>query len=166
MLLQLQQLLPRKFGVVAVRPAETMQRLFEQLLEPLERVLLTYGFAVELAAAALILTTLYLSTLVRNRELAMLRALGALPVEIFALVLLEAVVLLILGAGCGVLLAQIATAALGADLEGRFGLETRLFQFSPGELAALAAMFGLSLLAAIMPAWHAYRRDVAIALKG
>lgn len=160
-LLQVKQLLPKKFPVMAVQPAEVLQRMFEQVLEPLEKVLLLYGYAIVAVAAGSILTTFYLATLVRQRDLAVLRALGATPIEIFNLVLIEAFILLVLGGGFGILIAQFAGSLSRSDLEGRFGIVISAFQFTPAELIALASVVAFGLLAAILPAWQAYRCDVA-----
>lgn len=164
LLLQLQQLLPRKFGVMVVRPAEVLQRMFEQVLVPIERVLLSYGFAVVLASATSVLTTLYLATLVRRRELAVLRAIGATPREVFSIVMLEGAILLLLGGAAGVVLGQLASMATRGDVESRFGIDLRAFQFTPAEVAAFAVAFALGLAAALVPAWQAYSSDVASGL--
>jgi putative ABC transport system permease protein len=161
LVLQLQQLLPRKFGVMAVRPGEVLQSTFTQVLQPIERVLLLYGTAIALVAAGSILTTLYLATLARRRDLAILRAIGALPGEIFGVVLLEALVLVTFGCGLGVPLSQAMAVLVRGDLEGRFGIDLQAFVFSPAEVITLIAIAGLGLAAALLPAWQAYRSEVA-----
>lgn len=162
---ELQSLLPRRFGIMAVRPAEVMQRVFEQVLSPIERLILVYGFAVAGVAAASILTTLYLATLLRQRDLAILRSLGALPREIFVVVLLEATVIVTIGAGLGVIVSQGMSVALRGPLEARYGLELGLFQFTPAEVAATGVVILLGILASIVPAAMAYRYDLASLLR-
>lgn len=165
-LLALQQDLSRSFGVMAVRPAEVLQRLFVSLLDPLERLLLTYGYAVLAVAAGSLLTTLYLSTLVRRRDLAILRALGALPREVFTVVVLEASILLTFGCALGVVLSRAAAIMFRGELRTRFGVQLGVLQFTPSEAWGLAAVFAIGLLAALLPAWQAYRSDVASNLAG
>ena len=158
---QLARLLPRKFGVMVVRPTDMLQRMFAQVLRPMEQILLLYSYAVVLVAAASILTTLYLSTLVRRHDLAVLRAIGATPGEVFTVVLLEALVLLVIGCSAGVLLSQLIGSSLRERVFLTFGLKMELFRFTPAELAALAGVCAIGLLAAVLPAWQAYRGDVA-----
>jgi putative ABC transport system permease protein len=158
---QIQAMIPKRFGLMAVRPAQVLQDVFREVLEPIEQVALLYGYAVVGVAAASVLTTLYLTTIVRRRDVALLRVLGASPSEIFTIVLFEAAVLLILGCGVGVLLSQFMGWGLRGDLEGRFGLELSLFRFTPAEVYAVVSILALGLLAALVPAAHAYRSDLA-----
>ena len=160
LVLQLQQLIPRKFGVMAVRPGEVLTNVFTQVLGPIEKVLLLYGYAVAMVAAASILTTLYLATLARRHDLAVLRALGALPREVFGVVFAEAVILIVFGSGLGVLVSQAATLFLRSDLRTRFGLELSLFAFTPAEVYSLLIVAALGLVAATIPALQAYGSDI------
>lgn len=155
----------RRLGLLAVRPAAVLAGLFDQVLAPLERTLLLYGFAVALVAATAIGSTLYLATLVRRRDLAILRALGATPREVVTVVALEAFVLLVVGCGLGVLLSQVASFALRPGLETRLGIQLAVFTFTPAEVYALAGVFALGMAATITPAVAAYRGDVADALR-
>ena len=125
---QIQAMIPRRFGLMAVRPAQVLQDVFREVLEPIEELALLYGYAVVGAAAAGVLTTLHLTTIVRRRDVALLRVLGASPREIFTTLLFEAAVLLVLGCSVGVLLSQAMSWGFRADLEGRFGLELSLFR--------------------------------------
>lgn len=164
-ILQLQQSLARQFGLLVVRPAPVLERMFEQVLTPVEEVLLLYGYAVVLVAACSIASSLYLTTLVRRHDLAVLRAIGATPREIVTLVVLEAFILLAFGTALGILLALFGGAGLRGDLEQRFGLALPLFRFSPEEVYAVIAVFGIGILAALFPAGVAYRGDVSGALR-
>lgn len=157
--------LTSRLGLMVVQPTQVLQRMFENVLNPIERVLLLYGYAIAIVAASSVLTSLYLATLVRRHDLAILRALGASPREVMTLVFLEAGVLLVFGCGIGVLVSQFGAMGLRQSLEGRFGLEMHAFQFTPAEVFSLLGVAGLGMLAAIMPAMLAYRSDVASGLR-
>jgi putative ABC transport system permease protein len=160
-LLPMRAQLAAEHGVMAVRPSEVLTGVLEQVLSPLERLLLLYGGAVIIVAAISIMTTLYLATLARRRDLGILRALGALPIEIFALVLLEGLALVTIGCGTGVLMSQLASWFARGELSGRFGLDFETFAFTPCQALAVLAVMALSVLGSLLPAVEAYRGDVA-----
>lgn len=164
-LFELQNLLPKRFGLAVARPAEVLQGIFTEVLEPIETVILLYGWAVVVVATMSVITSLYLATLVRQRDLALLRALGARRWEIFTVVVFEALIMLVIGAALGVLLSQAGGVFLRQDLETRFGLGLGMFRFTPAEVAALAATLLLGLAASLIPALTAYRHDVSTLLK-
>jgi putative ABC transport system permease protein len=97
----------------------------------------------------------------RRREMAILRALGARPGQIFALVLGESMALALAGAAFGVLLLQGALLLAGPMLQARLGLAIAGWPPSSHELILLAAVLGCGLLAGLFPAWRAYRYSVA-----
>ncbi|MFO0948766.1 MAG: ABC transporter permease [Planctomycetota bacterium] len=162
---QVQADLSQRLGLMVVQPTQVLQRMFENVLNPIERVLLLYGYAIAIVAASSVLTSLYLATLVRRHDLAILRALGASPREVMSLVFLEAGSLLVLGCGLGVLVSQFGALGLRQGLEGRFGLEMHAFQFTPAEVLSLLGVAALGMIAAILPAMLAYRSDVSWGLR-
>jgi ABC-type lipoprotein release transport system permease subunit len=54
---------------------------------------------------------------------------------------------------------------LRGALRSEYGLTTTLFDFHPAEALAIAAVLALGALAALYPAWRAYRSDVAANLR-
>lgn len=164
-LLQIQTSIQDKFGLMAVRPAEVLEQISDEILSPVERVLFAYGAALAIVAAGSILATLYLTTLVRRRDHAILRSLGASPREIFTIVLFEAMIQSVLGCGLGVILSRVALWILRSSLRSEYGLTTTLFDVHPAEALAIIAVLALGALAALYPAWRAYRSDVAANLR-
>jgi putative ABC transport system permease protein len=102
----------------------------------------------------------------RRRELGLLRALGARPALLFALVAGEALLLGLLGGVLGVALGWLA-AGIAARAAAEAG-GPALSLSSPGwvELGVVLGALALSGLAALIPAAMAYRLDPARALKG
>ena len=96
----------------------------------------------------------------RRGDLALLRMLGAPPGKVAALLLCEAVWLGLLAAALGLLLGQGFDAALGWFLK----LDSTLLiggMVWPSELAVVPALaLGVSLGAALLPVWGAYRVSV------
>ena len=66
-----------------------------------------------------------------------------------------------LGIGAGWLLGKAIAGGAGIYLNQRFGLPVGVFSTSREELGAFATVAVMGILAGIIPAWQAYRTDVA-----
>jgi len=97
----------------------------------------------------------------RRRELAILRALGASPPQVFALLALESVLLSLAGIVLGLGLLYGAGALAAPGLAATWGLNLGLGGPSAGEWRLLGAVIAASLLASLVPAWRAYRYSLA-----
>jgi putative ABC transport system permease protein len=97
----------------------------------------------------------------RRRELAILRALGARRVTVFAVIVLESSAI----AALGVVLSFGAYAALisavAAIIRAQTGVVLEPFAFNPVMLWEPLVFIALGALAGIIPAVKAYRTDVA-----
>jgi putative ABC transport system permease protein len=117
------------------------------------------GFVV--VAGLLGMLTVLLSTLnERRREMAILRAVGAHPRQIFLLFVMEALVLVVLGCLTGMVLlyAALFTARPWVVVEYGFYLHTWIPDAS--NLLLLAVVAGLALLFSLIPGAIAYRRSL------
>jgi putative ABC transport system permease protein len=146
--------------LLAILPGLTLQQLWD-LLGLAENALLVVSGLVVLVGLTVMLAALLTGLNERRREMAILRAVGARPGQIFALVLGESVALALAGAVLGVLLLQGALLLAGPVLEARLGLAIAGWPPSNHELTLLAAVLGCGLLAGVFPAWRAYRYSVA-----
>ena len=97
----------------------------------------------------------------RRRELAILRALGASPRHVFALLAVESVLLALAGIAVGLALLYGAGAALAPWLASQHGLQLSRGWPSAGEWRLLAAVLVASLVASLVPALRAYRYSLA-----
>jgi putative ABC transport system permease protein len=102
----------------------------------------------------------------RRRELAVLRLLGATPRQLFAMVVIEAMLLAGLGAILGLAFGHVAGWAMGALLPAGDAMTAMDLHARASEWMIPALAFGVGLIAAILPALGAYRTDVASALAG
>jgi putative ABC transport system permease protein len=102
----------------------------------------------------------------RRQEFAVLRLLGATRWHLFACVLIEALVLAASGAVAGLLLGHLAAYALGAWFPSGEALSAMSAQLRPSEWRVPAAALAIGCIAALFPAWTAYRSDVAASLSG
>jgi putative ABC transport system permease protein len=144
----------------ATMPIREIMSLFE-IVGSINGVLLGISYVVIIVGAISIVVALYNSMNERRREIAIMRSLGARRRTILALVLAEAVIVGASGAVLGIILARIAL-TIGRDYLARqiggnvqFAL---LYGFDGWLILAVAA---LTAAVALLPAFNAYRTDVA-----
>lgn len=148
---------------------ETRQGI-EQLLGFVETFLLVFAAVALFVGAFIIANTFAMSVRERLRELALLRAVGASPVQVFASVLVQAVVVGLLGSAAGVLLGRALVVLLrwvlatqGMELAGRLPLDTAALGLSIalGTAVSVVAAAVPARRAALVPPVQAMRDDVA-----
>jgi putative ABC transport system permease protein len=147
-------------GLQSAAPALESARLL-RMVGAGSDVLRGFGVVLLLAAAASVFVGLAHAVRERESDLAMLRMLGAPPRRVAALVFIEALLLALLGAGLGLLLAQGLTALLGWDLARQRSLHVTAWWWSAQQGWLVAGTLALALLAAALPAWRALRLDVS-----
>lgn len=158
---QYEQQIRESTSVMAAVPINEIAKLYDQLLGTAKLVMLAVGYLVVVISALSILIGLYLSILQRRRDLAIMRALGASSYEVFGAVIIEAFWVTVLGIACGWLLGSVVSYFLGQYLAWRFGLVITAFNITQEEWVAFAVVALVGLLAGILPAWQAYRGNVA-----
>ncbi len=124
-----------------------------------------FGWLFITMAALGFFATLYNALRTRRHDLAIMRTLGASRRRITALLLLEGVFMSGTAAILGLLLGHGIT-----ELLGQFIPQARQMHISgalllPQEALMVAMALLLGLLAALVPAWHAYRTDIATVLQ-
>jgi len=145
--------------VQAVMPQDQIRELFD-IISPIGR-LLTWIVALMIIVAGVgTMVSLYNTIQGRRREIAILRAVGARPHHVFAIIVSEALLLCLLGGLAGVLLghgtvilvAPFLLTKAGVFVTGGFGLL---------DLAILGVLLVLGVLIGLLPAWHGLRTPVA-----
>ncbi|NIA12916.1 MAG: FtsX-like permease family protein [Nitrospiraceae bacterium] len=151
----------KTYNAMAAVPVTVIQKLYEQVLGTARMVLMAIGYLVVVISAFSIMIGLYMSILQRKRDLAVMRALGASRGEIFGSVIVEAFWVTVLGLGVGWLFGTVACYVLGAQFAKRVGLYISAVSVTPDLITAYSAVVLVGLVAGILPAWQAYRTDVA-----
>ena len=130
-------------------------------------VLAVAGIAIAVSALS-VLNTLLAAVIERANELAVMRAVGASRVQVFALLVAESLLLTLGGTAIGCALAY----ALGSRVENLaknwipFAPTETLLTISPGALLQCSSIaLCVGALAAIYPAWRATRLQPALATK-
>ena len=159
--LWLAQEIQRRTESMAAIPVNEMLRLYRQVLGPMQRLLLAVAALVVVVSSLSMTATLYQAAERRRRDLAVLRALGAHPREIFALVVLEALLLTLLGLATGWLLGHGGLALAGPSVRDSLGVQLAPWTTDHLEGLAFGAVALGGLLAGLLPAALSYRREPA-----
>jgi len=147
-------------ALMGVLPGVALDELW-QLVAVAER----YAQLVSLLVVAVGLTGLVAVILAglneRRRELAILRSVGARPLDIFALLALEGGTLALAGSVLGAALVWVLVLMLGPWLQANYGLT--LASGPPGatEWRLLAGIIAVGVAAGLLPGWRAYRLSLA-----
>ena len=150
----------RSEPLTAIIPGVALQQLWQTIgsAEVGLRVVALFTVLVGLIGMCV---ALYASLESRRREMAILRAVGAGPRAIVALLVLESGLLALLGAASGVALVYGGIAAARGAVEARFGLALTLHPLGAVEWGYLALVVGAGTLVGVLPAWRAYRSSLA-----
>jgi putative ABC transport system permease protein len=146
--------------LTAVIPGVALQQLW-QIVGVADRALFVVATFVVLAGLIGMLTSILTSLRERRREMAILRAVGARPMHVFALLMLEAGLLAMAGVVLGILAAHAALAASTSLLASRFGLFMEIGGLGVYDLLLAGAVVGAAVLAGLVPAWLGYRNSLA-----
>jgi putative ABC transport system permease protein len=117
------------------------------------------------AASTLMLFVALAQTLDERRyDLAIMRALGASRGQVATVLLSESLLLAAAGTLLGLAIAHVAMAATGWWLPQAGPLSAAARHFLPEEWAVVGVALAAGIIAALWPAWRAYRLDVAATL--
>ena len=149
-----------KSELQAASPAFETARLFRIVGAGVE-ALRAFAAVLILAAGLSVFIALYTALEERRYDLAVMRTLGASPGRLFGLLLFEGLLLSSLGALLGFLLGHVFAAGLGAWLDAAQQPAVTGLVFKVEEIWVLAVALAVGGLAALIPAWRAYRTDVS-----
>ena len=141
--------------LLAVLPGLALQELWS-VIGTAERALAIVSGMVVLTAVVGLVATIVATLEQRRREIAVLRSLGARPGTIAGLLVAESGLVAAAGVGAGVAAVLLAAPFAGARLRSAYGLDLPV-GLSLREAAVLAIIVAAALLAALLPAWRAYR---------
>ncbi len=102
----------------------------------------------------------------RGEDLALLRLLGATPTTVFFTVALQGFALGLLGVILGLVLGHLGAEWMGAAIQKTHRIYLTGWTFFKEEIAIVIAALVLSIFAALVPAWRAYRNAVSETLNG
>ena len=146
--------------LLAILPGVALDELWS-VLAVAERGLQLMGALVALVSLAGLVAVILAGLNERRRELAILRAVGAGPRQVYGLLALEGGLVTLLGVLLGAALCWAAVAALGPWLQAQWGISLRLQMPGAAEWQTMGAVLAAGLLASLLPGWHAYHLALA-----
>jgi putative ABC transport system permease protein len=156
----MQNAINERFKSQAAAPIGEISKLMNAIVGPMMKALLAITVITCIVAAVGILVSIYNSMNDRRRDIAVMRALGARRQTVTAIIIFESMLIAVFGAVFGWLLAHLAIVAYSGPIEAQTGVLVGFFTTSSSELYILPLVFLLALIAALLPAWSAYRTDV------
>lgn len=149
-----------KSALQAASPAYESARLFRMIGVGVD-VLRAFGLVLMLAAGLSVFIALLNALEERRYDLAVMRMLGASSARLMGLMLFEGVALAAAGGVAGIALGHVLTEALGAALRAAQRSAVTGWAWNANELWLFALALAVGIVAALVPAWRAYRTDVA-----
>jgi putative ABC transport system permease protein len=146
----------REEPLTAILPAATLLEVWE-IVAGAEKTLIAISALVVVMGLAGMLIALLTSLSERRREMAVLRAVGAGPGHVFALLLGEATFLTLLGVALGVVALYLGLGAGQPWLEQRLGLFIALRWPSVAEFGLMMLVAVSGVLIGLIPAYRIYR---------
>lgn len=126
-----------------------------------DQVLTLIAYLVALVSAAAVLVAIYNSMTARRRDIAILRALGAGRRTLFSSIVLEAAAIGVLGMILSFVVYFAIVSIVAAIIRAQTGVLLEAFIYNPIMLWAPLGMIALCAVCGLLPAWKAYRTDVA-----
>lgn len=146
--------------LMAVMPGVALDQLW-QTLEVMERTLFALSALVVVVGIAGMAATLLAGLNERRRELAILRALGASPRAICAMLAFEGGLVTLVGVVLGLVLQALGLLALAPLAQTAFGLQMTLHWPTAGEAVWLLLILVTGIFASLVPAWRAWRLSLS-----
>lgn len=150
----------RREPLLAILPGVALQELWN-LMGTAEAALSIVALFVVVAGLIGMATMLLSSLNERRREMAILRAIGARPGHVFAMFVLEGLLLTLMGCFVGGVLLYLGVAGAQPVIETRFGLHVPIDPPTLREWTIVGAVAAAGTITSALPAFFAYRNSVA-----
>lgn len=153
------------FKAMAVNPIMPMRQLMQDVLGGVKTLLMVLTGLIIAVSGIGIFVSIYNSMAARQREIAIMRALGARRQTVFSIILAESIMLCLGGGIVGLLLGHALVFAAAPIVELKSGIIMNPWAFEPMELWLIPVLLGLGALVGAVPGLTAYRTDVSEALQ-
>jgi putative ABC transport system permease protein len=156
----MQNMINESLEAQAAAPVGEINKLMSLIVGPVMQALLGITLITCFVAAVGVLVAIYNSMNDRRRDIAVMRALGARRETVTTIIVFESFLVALIGGVLGWFLAHLAILLYSGKIEEQTGISVHFFTVSSYEVYILPVVLVLALLAALLPAWSAYRTDV------
>lgn len=146
--------------LMAIIPGVSLSRLWNSI-SSIDTALFIITFMVIIIAFIGLLSALFMSLHQRRRELAILRTMGAHPLQLALLLTLESVIITVSGVTGGLLLIAISGYFIMPILEDNLGLILSVNSFTLSELYLILGIIAFGVITSFVPALLAYRKGLS-----
>lgn len=150
--------------IQAINPAATLRKLLV-MLNAGEIVVTLVAYVSIFLSIIVLFTTMLSASIERRKDISILRALGANRKTVFKTILLETLIIAIIGAVLGFIVAHIAIGILGNYTAVNYGINISGFSVQIAEVFVLLGAVVLSIVAGMIPAVMVYKTDATKYLK-
>ena len=148
----------------AVAPAREVTVLLDRIVGPMRLILMVLTILIVIVAGISILVSIYNSMSERTRDIAVMRALGASRGAVMQIILAESILITLCGGLAGIFLGHSLIGIASPYVEAHTGIVLGMFDFDRRELQIVPGLLALATLVGFLPAFSAYRTDVAKSL--
>jgi putative ABC transport system permease protein len=141
--------------LMAILPGVALDELW-QVVKIVENSMVVIGAMVSVSAMLSVAAVLLVAMSGRRKELAILRAMGAAPRALMGFVLIESVMVCFIGIVMGYVISQFLIVFSQDMLRTGYGVVVQPGLPSSQSLFSMGALFVVSVLASLLPAWRAY----------
>lgn len=149
-----------KEPIMAIIPGVSLSRLWNSI-QTIDQILVLISCFVIVIAFIGLLLALFMSLQHRQRELALLRTMGAHPSQLFLLLIYESLFITISGVFTGIILMQSFGFLLTPFLQKHFGLILVLNTFTVTDLLLVLSIIFFGLIISIIPGILAYQKSLS-----
>lgn len=150
----------RQEPLSAIIPGATLQELW-QMIAIAENALVAVSLMVVVTGILGMMTVILAGLNERRREMAILRALGARPMHILGLLMLESGFYGIAGLAVGLVLHWGVIALASVWVQANYGIGLTVGLPEPALMMVLGAFLVAAFIAGLIPGWKAYRQSLA-----
>ncbi len=146
-------------AIQAIIPGMTINQLW-QIVSITEKIMLIISGMVIVTALIGMTAILYSTLNDRKKEIALLRIVGAPPITIFSLLLMESVFISLISISFSVVIVHLLMIIMYPILDNMFGLFIEYTFLSRKDLMILLTVVFISCLVSIFPSFQAYKKSI------
>lgn len=164
-MVQLPRMINQKTEMQSAVPVVEVNRLLG-LLGIGVNTLRAIAAVIMLISGISVFISLYNSLKDRKYELALMRTMGASRFQLFALIMIESLLLTTIGFVAGILLSRLGMWLLAQFAANSYHYQFTAFRLIPSELYLLLITLAIGFVAALLPALRAFRLNISKTLAG